>query len=77
MRGGFLRHVFVFVVAVFPVRRFFVCAGCVACFACYVCCVLIDGDCYVLHVVMHAWRLCWSCLGLCDRRSCCHLRKYV
>ena len=30
------------------------------------------GD--LLRVVMYAWRLSWSCLGVCDRCSYCPLR---
>ena len=37
MRGGYLGHVSVFVVAVRYVVCVFVCAVCVACFACFVC----------------------------------------
>ena len=28
---------------------------------------------YLLLVVVYAWRLYWSCLGVCDRRPCCPL----
>ena len=36
--------------------------------------VVIDGCCcYVLRVVMYAWCLPWSCLGVCDRCALCPL----
>ena len=36
--------------------------------------VMFDGSCcYVLLVVMYAWCLPWSCLGVCDRCSFCPL----
>ena len=72
MRGGSLGHVQVFVIGVRYVLCLFVGAGSVACVVSLF--AVFDGlCCYSLRLVMYAWRLTSSCLGVCDRRSLCNL----
>ena len=73
MRGGSLGDALVFVIVVRYVIFFFV----------FWLVMLLVFDvlfvtfnvlfCYLCRVVVYAWRLSWSCPGVCDRRSCCPL----
>ena len=70
MRGGYLGHVLVFVIAVRYVICLFVCAVGVGCFLFLFCSLrLMELCCYLFRVVMYAWRFSWSCLGVCNRCS--------